>query len=33
MDELEALLRRGLSELKLPETAAAPMARYAQLLL
>lgn len=33
MDELEVLLRRGLSELSLPETAAAPMARYAQLLL
>ena len=33
MDKLEALLRRGLSELKLPEAAAAPMARYAQLLL
>ena len=33
MDELEALLHRGLSELKLPEAAAAPMARYAQLLL
>ena len=33
MDEMEVLLRRGLSELGLPETAAAPMARYAQLLL
>ena len=33
MDEMEALLRQGLSELGLPETAAAPMARYAQLLL
>lgn len=33
MDELEVLLRRGLLELSLPETAAAPMARYAQLLL
>ena len=33
MDEMEVLLRRGLSELGLPETAAALMARYAQLLL
>ena len=33
MDETEVLLRRGLSELGLPETAAAPMARYARLLL
>lgn len=33
MDEMEVLLRRGLSELGLPQTAAAPMARYAQLLL
>ena len=33
MDETEVLLRRGLSELGLPQTAAAPMARYAQLLL
>ena len=33
MDEMEALLHRGLTELHLPETAAEPMARYARLLL
>ncbi len=33
MDEMEVLLRRGLSQLGLPETAAAPMARYGALLL
>ena len=33
MEEMEALLRSGLSALGLPEAAAAPMARYGQLLL
>ena len=33
MEEMEVLLRRGLAQLGLPETAAVPMARYGQLLL